>query len=773
MRLLFLALLLGSLASAHQKAGNTLSGTVRDRATGEPIVAANVRLLGSSRGTITNADGYFTITIDPGEHRILCTMLGYAPDTLIVQGTTDTQREVRLEPSAILFPEIVVSSEDPAVEIIRRAIANKQRWIDRLHSYEMQAFTRQTIFRDTAVAGIAESYTHGYWRAGDTLREVVTQKRQTANIPSDVNVASVGRILNFAEDNIRLFGYTFVGPTSVDALDYYDYKLLRTRTSGPLEIYDIRMTPKRRTVPLFDGSITIINGTYALAGVDVQPNEAFRIPFVRAASLRYRQQFALYEATFWMPTDIRIEGRFVISLAGFSIPLIAFGQTSVISDYSINTPIPDSIIARPRLSVDSTAATVDSAYWASHVMLPLTGDEQKAYTTLDSTQTLDVQFRPGGAAMTIGAGLGGTAGAILSCADLSFNRAEGFHAGASIPFEHLAPVLSASAAAGYAFTPRVTTYDFSATIFTSAQRILGFGGEGYRRFDHHPDHDYFEALTNSLNALFFKNDYRDYYRAEGGRVLVRYRPTTSLLADLSFVMEDESALDRTTNYSFFYRSLSYRPNPIPVTGILHSLRLDMRIGPEPVPLDLVLQNSFLLSMEHSDPSFTGGDFSFTRCDGVLALTIPTFADRFLLRPGFRLRVSAGASAGTLPPQRWFDLESASSGEAPLGVMHTIGVKQYSGTGYAAVNIEHNFRSLPFLALGIPFLYENEIELILLGGAARTWSHGSAGPSNTTDGWCYEAGFGISRILGLLRVDFTYALNASRLFRVTTCVAGIY
>jgi hypothetical protein len=189
----------------------------------------------------------------------------------------------------------------------------------------------------------------------------------------------------------------------------------------------------------------------------------------------------------------------------------------------------------------------------------------------------------------------------------------------------------------------------------------------------------------------------------------------------------------------------------------------MRIGPEPVPLDLVMQNSFLLSIEHSDPSFTGGDFSFTRYDGVLALTVPTFAERFLLRPGFRLRVSAGASAGTLPPQRWFDLESASSGYAPLGVMHTLGVKQYSGTGYAAVNVEHN----------IPFLYENEIELILLGGAARTWSHGSAGPYNTTDGWCYEAGFGISRILGLLRVDFTYALNASRLFRVTTCVAGLF
>jgi phenylpropionate dioxygenase-like ring-hydroxylating dioxygenase large terminal subunit len=161
----------------------------------------------------------------------------------------DVHHDERMRPSDIVLPEVVVTAEDPAIGIIRRAIANKQRWIDRLASYEMQAFTRQTIYRDTAVAAINESFTKGYWQKGDTLREIVTQKRQTANVQPSFNFASVGRMLNFSDDRINFVGYTFVGPTAVDALDYYDYKLLRTRSAGGNDVYEIRMIPRTLTAP--------------------------------------------------------------------------------------------------------------------------------------------------------------------------------------------------------------------------------------------------------------------------------------------------------------------------------------------------------------------------------------------------------------------------------------------------------------------------------------------------------------------------------------------
>jgi len=202
-----------------------------------------------------------------------------------------------------------------------------------------------------------------------------------------------------------------------------------------------------------------------------------------------------------------------------------------------------------------------------------------------------------------------------------------------------------------------------------------------------------------------------------------------------------------------------------------SLRLDARLGRDPVPFDLICQDGLDIVLEHASPSLTGGDFDFTRYDAVLSLSVPTFARSFLLAPGFRVRASTGGSWGNLPVQRLFGIEGALSGFSPLGVMHGLTPRQFTGSGYAALCIEHNFRSLPFLALGIPFLYDNGIELILFGGAARTWG-APALPGMEMRGTYSEAGVGISRILDLFRADFAWRISAPRGFVFTLGVAGI-
>ena len=769
MRLLLLSLLTLPVAASAFPSTASLTGTVRDASTGEALAAANIRVIGTSRGTITNAAGEYSISLPTGEYRIFFTMLGYAPDTVSFRLDGEMRYDERMRASDIVLPEIVVTSEDPALGIIRRAIANKQRWIDRLRSYEMQAFTRQTIYRDTAVAAINESYTKGYWQKGDTLREIVTQRRQTANVQPAFNFASVGRILNFAEDRISFVGYTFVGPTALDALEYYDYRLLRTRSAGGNDVYDIRMIPRTLTVPLFEGTVNIAGGSYALVGVDVEPNAAFQIPFTKQVSLRYRQEFGLYESSYWMPADIRIKAAFTVSVLGFSIPRVVLTQTSVISDYSINTSIPDSIFRRPRLVVDSSASRLDSSYWAANIMLPLDSLEQAAYRTLDSTQSLEVQFRPGGAAMTLGGGTG-VAGTFLSYADLAFNRVEGFHAGVSAQFDSVTDNLSLSGGLAYGFSDRHGTYNLGVTVYPGSRRVFGIGAAAYRTVDHVPDRGYFDSFTNSLSSLFDKQDYRDYFGAEGGRIFLLFRPSANFHSSLTYTLEDETPLAQRTNFSLFFPSSSYRVNPPAASGRLSGLRLDFHIGPEPVPFDFILQNGLDVEIEHSSPVFTGGDFDFTRLGGVLSLSVPTFGQSYMLKPGFRIRASAGGSTGNLPPQRLFSVESALDGFALFGVMRGARPREFTGTGYAALSVEHNFRNIPLLALGIPFLYRSNLELIVYGGAARAWT-GNTPSSPVQKGTYSETGFSVSRIFDLFRADFTWRLSAPRGFYFTLGVSS--
>jgi len=735
----------------------SLTGTVRDSVTGDPLADANVRVLGTSRGTITNTAGEYSISLAPGDYRILFTMLGYAPDTVSLRVDGDMRQDARMRPSDIVLAEVVVSSEDPAIGIIRKAIANKKRWIDRLNTYEMRAFTRRTVYRDTAVAAISESYTRGYWEKGDTLREVVTQRRQTENIPGESNFASVGRILNFLDDRLAFLGFTIVGPTAVDALDYYDYRLLRTRTAGGNDVYEIRMIPRTRTVPLFDGMIIIEGGSYALVGVDVHPNAAFQIPFTKDVVIRYRQQFGLYESSYWMPADIRINGEASISFPGLSFPRIKLTQTSVISDYSINTPIPDSIFHRPRLVVDSTAARMDTAFWAANLVLPLDSLEARAYRTLDSTQSLDVQFKPGGAMATLSAGGTGPVWTALSFLDPGYNRVEGFHLGLIADLDTVTESLSLTAGLGYGVSNRHGTYRLGGTYYPAARRTFGFGAEAYRIVDNTPERGAQSSFLNMISALFFKEDMRDYFSAEGWKGFAKFRPSGSVRLKVTYTSQREGSLPQRTNYSILYPSRLFRANPPADPGKLAEARVDLGLGEEPDPIGFVQRNAFDLSIERAAPALMGGDFNFTRIDGVLSLTIPTFGQSYLMKPGFRIQASAGDAFGRLPVQRLFSVESAVDGWAPFGVMRGAHLKEFTGSGYTAVAVEHNFRNIPLLALGIPFLYDLDIDVIAFGGVARTWST-NVNPDAARVGTYTEAGFSIGRILGFLRADFAWRLS---------------
>lgn len=753
-----------------------LRGIVTDSATGEPLVAATVRVAETSRGTITNAKGAYTLPLPPGPYQIVFSYLAYHPETLNVLLDRDRAYNVSLEPSPVQIPEVVVLAEDPALEIIRKAIATKRTWMDQLKSYRFDAFSRQILRRDTAIAGITESYTTGWMKSGDTLREIVKQRRQTENIPSEDNFAAVRRIVNFNDDEIVLFtvrmnnrrsGYRFVGPTAPDALDHYEYKLLKTRLVDGIEMYEIRITPKSRTRPLFDGTIMIADRTFAVVAVDVQPNETFTMPFIRDIELRYRQQFALYEKKYWMPADIRITGGLTVSIAGLSLPRIGIEQVSSIYDYELNIPIPDSILQRRRLSVDSAAvATIDSTFWQMHEVVPLTTNEESAYRTLDSTQTLGKQFRPSGPLGSLG-GDGPSGLGFIEHLDAHFNRVEGFYLGANAKLDSLSPYIEMSASFGIGFSDKRVKYEIGTTFHPTTS--LSVGASLYRRMDHVPDGGYFGPLAISLAALLDKNDYRDYFLAKGGAIDLTFSPANTFQQRVGFFSEEHLSVESATSFSFFSRNTPYRENPLVREGLMRGVRYALRIGPEAEPFDIVSRTALELAVEHTSPTIAESDFHFTRYNGLFTFSTPTFTQSLLFPPTFRLQVSGGISFGSLPPQRIFTLDSRSSVYAPFGVLRGSRIREFQGDAFAMVNVEHNFRSIPFLLLDLPFLYENSIELVLHGSFAQTWVNDIPYPN----GWYSEAGIGLNRIFDVLRADVTYRFRDPRRFFFSVSVANLF
>lgn len=99
--LLLVFLLFGNFAIAQ-----TISGTITDAETGEPLIGASILVTGTSSGTITDFDGNYSLTLPEGAASIEISYTGYSTERLEINGQTTI--DVALSPGQAL-EEVVVT----------------------------------------------------------------------------------------------------------------------------------------------------------------------------------------------------------------------------------------------------------------------------------------------------------------------------------------------------------------------------------------------------------------------------------------------------------------------------------------------------------------------------------------------------------------------------------------------------------------------------------------------------------------------------------------
>ena len=109
---LLTALLVGIIYSLQAQTG-TIKGTVMDQQSEIPLVGATVMLLNTSQGSLTDADGYFTLTDVPvGRNVLQVKYLGYEPLTLPnidVSAGKDVIINIALKESITELEEVVIT----------------------------------------------------------------------------------------------------------------------------------------------------------------------------------------------------------------------------------------------------------------------------------------------------------------------------------------------------------------------------------------------------------------------------------------------------------------------------------------------------------------------------------------------------------------------------------------------------------------------------------------------------------------------------------------
>lgn len=780
---LFSALFLLLLISSSLQAQKTIRGTVADAQSGETLPSTNILIKDTYRGTITNENGRYTLTIPDSllPATLVVRYIGYQTQNRTITTGSSSQQDFDLQPAVAELEEITVTDEDPGLRIMREVIKRKQQWRKELETYRAEAYTRQTLANDTSIVSITESVSDVFWDKKQGHREVLKSKRQTANIQEDQNFAGVSYLPNFYDDNIEIAGFDLVGVTHPDATDYYNFKLVGQRSLDDQTVFEIEVAPARKLQPLFKGTVFVLDLEYALLEVDLQPNKVVSFPPpVKSFTTSYEQQFNNFGKEFWLPVDVRIGGDIKISMVGLDFPMIKFKQVSRITNYEVNRSLPDSLYADEDLfSVDSTTVGTDSLLTKQIDTVPLSVDEEEAYATIDSTSSPEDAFKPNGFLARFvdddeengssGSEIFGFLDAVPGriSPNVRYNRVDKFYGGLSYRID-VTERLRLKAKGGYSSGYEEWNYGGGASLQWLDQNItsslgLEYAAETNSRYSSLAYHSYYVIIPNLLGH----KGYFDYYRSEGYRAFSQWRhPEHELSVEIGFNNKDHSSLSTTTAYDLLGKSNNFRANPPIDEGTLRSIDLEAGYNlDEGFNFGVTGQKIIRFKMEHAS-SELGSDFGFNHYQTDISWSFPTFYQRRFLPNMLDVNLRGGTFSGDLPFQKLGTVDASLGGTAPFGVLRTIGERPYEGEQYATLHMEHNFRTIPFEAIGLQQLADRNIGLIVFGAAARTW-----GPDwstqqilqrgyqpRGTDGLHWEAGTSLNGIFGLFRLDFAVRLD---------------
>lgn len=101
------------LASTTIFAQGTITGTVMDSEMDGPLPGANIAVVGTNDGTMTDFDGNFTIDVNTTTGKIRISFVGYSPKTVpfqVADGETVNLGQIVLDPDANALAEVVITS---------------------------------------------------------------------------------------------------------------------------------------------------------------------------------------------------------------------------------------------------------------------------------------------------------------------------------------------------------------------------------------------------------------------------------------------------------------------------------------------------------------------------------------------------------------------------------------------------------------------------------------------------------------------------------------
>lgn len=424
-----------------------VSGKITDE-NNEPLPYVSVYIKGTTQGVTSNKEGIYSLDLSVGEYEIVFQFIGYKTHSeklLLVSESQKIILNVKMESQPYEIAEVIVSAsaEDPAYEIIRKAIKMRKYYHQQVQSYSCNVYIKGLqrvtdypkkfmgidinaegdVDPKTGIFYLSESVSKFYFKQPDKAHEIMLSSKVSGNSKTFSFNRTSDLLLDFYKNivNVSVIAKRgFVSPIAENALFYYRYRMAGMFYENGKAINKIEVIPRRKADPVFRGYIYICESTWRIHSTDLYLTKEAGIEVVD--TLRINQVHLPVKSSLpeevWMLFSNKLTFSFsFLSFKGDGVYVSIHSKYDVKPNVSAKNPysgasqqsanLPVVLSAKEKrqrkkeerkenriftsgelMRVEKDANKKDSVYWEETRPIPLTDEEVADYRKKDSIEAI-------------------------------------------------------------------------------------------------------------------------------------------------------------------------------------------------------------------------------------------------------------------------------------------------------------------------------------------------------------------------------------------------
>ena len=307
---------------------------------------------------------------------------------------------------AILFVVFRASASIQTTDsIMRLVIANVYTYEQILSKYEAKIYTKghTEILKNNYLIRFAHNLLPVDRHNKNMLFEMVSNSKYTApniyqheieaingnSIPNNKKQQEALNYLNLNIYSPEIYEGSFLSPLAPNALSYYHFTLLDTEESDGVKVYKIRFTPKQKSQKLVSGHLYIIDERWTIYKIDVSGRNNFTDFNIFMTFGKGDQEFNLPDKAD-LKISFKLLGNHIETMyhSKFDYSYIEWKEAN--KEGKRETLL--DLTQYYSLSNREVPVIQDSLYWIEHRDIPLSEEEQWAYSekTINLPDTAEI-----------------------------------------------------------------------------------------------------------------------------------------------------------------------------------------------------------------------------------------------------------------------------------------------------------------------------------------------------------------------------------------------